>query len=285
MKTTFIKGNKNNVLVEFNSISDLVSYIKGKPTSQAFLDYCKKKYIQEKSLEQNKSALDFTGTKSFDEAMTILQNGWSEMAKEIENGLKVKNKINNNSVKMKTKAYNSVCGYQAIVPAYLQGLPNSMVNKKLTPIKNKVVNIVKSISYSCDVSTKTIKRESIDALRLIQNLEAQGYRCNLDIILSVGAFAPNIYFSVKVRIKSANERLNVSKVAFPLVHPSMLRRIMFRLIEVNQDISSKIYFGYGLSIDEDEYRKIGIVNSDAMIIPKFIYVDVDNINDIKDVCV
>lgn len=284
MKTTFIKGNKNNVLVEFNSISDLVSYIKDKPTSQAFLDYCKKNYIQEKSLGQNKSALDFTGTKSFDEAMTLLQNGWSEMAKEIEDGLKAKNTINNNS--MKLKSYNSVCGYQAIVPAYLQGLPDSMVNKKLIPIKNKIINIVKSICYSWKVSIDMIKEESIKALRLVQNLEAQGYRCNLDIILSVSAMSNNeMSFSVKVRVKSANERLNVSKVAFPMVHPSMLRRIMLRVIEVNTDIAHQIYFCYGLPVDECNFKKFGIIDNDSFIIPKFINVNVDKIKDIKEVCI
>ena len=35
----------------------------------------------------------------------------------------------------------------------------------------------------------------------------------------------------KVRIKNANERLNLSKVSFPLVHPSYLRRINIRWIE------------------------------------------------------
>jgi hypothetical protein len=82
---------------------------------------------------------------------------------------------------------------------------------------------------------------------IVKKIEAQGYRVNLDVISP--AEEGNEIAICRVRVKSASERLNVSKVAFPMVHPDMLRRMVFRFREVNPEIKNHGWSsGMGCSI-------------------------------------
>ena len=99
---------------------------------------------------------------------------------------------------MKSKNMLSVAGYQAIVPLYLQSVPNNMVNKKMVPVKQKVITLNKSIDYNGGVSAEQIIEESIKAMQIVKKLEAQGYRVNLNIVLgSVAGYPSSKQFIIK----------------------------------------------------------------------------------------
>ena len=116
-------------------------------------------------------------------------------------------------------------------------------------------------------------------MQIVKKLEAQGYRCNLNIVLGTTAGYPSKQFVVKVRIKSANEKLNVSKLAFPLVHPSMLRRLFFRFIEVYPHVTKSFVSGYGSPATSNEMRSIF---KGEYLLPNFIKKDVNTIKTIDD---
>lgn len=266
MKTQKIKSNVE--AVEFDSLGEFYEYLIHTPFNDAF------KHARHSSIEGTYS---FTKTESFDEAVQLFKNGWSDMAQKLVQKLKV---IENKSQPvMKPRNTLGVAGYQAIVPLYLQGAPNSMMSKKMVPIKQKVVTINKSIDYAANVGSDTIIEESIKALQIIKKLEAQGYRVNLNIVLG-SRDSNNMKFVMKVRIKSANEKLNVSKLAFPLVHPSMLRRLFFRFIEVYPNITkSFVSHGYGYPSTSSELKQMF---KDEYLLPNFIKDDVNSITSIDD---
>lgn len=137
-----------------------------------------------------------------------MRNGWSQMAADLNTKLDIKMKHVQTTTWRKQQL--GVVGFQPVVPLYLAGVPNNMISQVQVKLKSKVVDITKSINYNCKVTTETIINESVKTLQIVKQLEASGYR----------KYGTSIY--VKVRIKSANEKLNVSKIAFPLVHPSML---------------------------------------------------------------
>lgn len=205
----------------------------------------------------------------------MFKNGWSDMATKLVQKLKVIE--SKTEPTMKPKNVLGVAGYQAIVPLYLQGVPNNMVTKKMTPVKQKVITLNKSIDYSGGVSADQIIEESIKAMQIVKKLEAQGYRCNLNIVL--GSSEPDIKLYVKIKIKSANEKLNVSKLAFPLVHPSMLRRLFFRFIEVYPHVTKSFVSGYGSPAKSSELRE---VFKGEYLLPNFIKKDVNKIKTIDD---
>ena len=264
MKTKEI--NKKTEVIEYDSLKEFYDYLISTPFNQAF---CWKKHA---SVD---GTYEFTKTKDFSEAVELFKSGWSDMATKLVQKLKVTETKMQPTMKPRTTL--SVAGYQAIVPLYLQGVPNNMVNKKMVPIKQKVITLNKSINYNCGVSADQIIEESIKAMRIVKKLESQGYRCNLNIVL--GASAGGKQFVIKVKIKSASEKMNISKLAFPLVHPSMLRRLFFRFIEVYPNVTKNFTYGYGAPASTEEIKKIF---KDEYVLPAFINKDVDKINTIDD---
>ncbi|NMA75095.1 MAG: hypothetical protein GX963_13305 [Bacteroidales bacterium] len=259
--------NKTEV-IEYDSLQEFYQYLVSTPFNEAF---CWEKHS---SVE---GSYYFTKTKDFNEAVELFRNGWSDMATKLVQKLKViESKI---EPTMKPRNVLGVAGYQVIVPLYLQGIPNNMVTKKMVPVKQKVITLNKSIDYNAGVSADRIIEESVKAMQIVKKLEAQGYRCNLNIVLGTTAGYPSKQFVVKVRIKSANEKLNVSKLAFPLVHPSMLRRLFFRFIEVYPHVTKSFVSGYGTPATSDEMRNIF---KGEYLLPNFIKKDVNTIKTIDD---
>lgn len=258
--------NSKTEVIEYDSLSEFYDYICKTPFNEAF------RWAEHSSVSNGYS---FTKTKDFDEAVQLFKNGWSDMASKLVQKLKIIESKTEPTMKPRNKL--DVCGYQAIVPLYLQGVPTNMVNKKMVPVKQKVITLNKSIDYNGGVGAEKIIDESIKAMQIVKKLEAQGYRCNLNIVL--GSFEPDKKFIMKVRIKSANEKLNVSKLAFPLVHPSMLRRLFFRFMEVYPNVTKSFVHGYGHPAMSSDLRD---VFKGEYLLPNFIKKDVSKINGIDD---
>lgn len=256
--------------IEFSSLEDFYKYIINTPLNDTF---------KFESLSSVTARESFCGTKSFDEAVELFKNGWSEMSERLSNRLKAEGKF---EPTMTHRNVQSVQGYHPIVPLYLMGIPNNMIIKKMVPMKQKVVTLNKSLDYSSRVKTEQIVEESIKAFRIIQKLESQNYRVNLNLVIGVSGSMWNSsgekYF-IRIRLKSANEKLNISKLSFPLVHPSMLRRLYFRFIEVHPPVSKSFLHGYGSPQSPQILRSIW---PDDILLPQFINKDIEKINTLED---
>lgn len=236
---TFHSGTEKMTLVEFDSLLDFYNYINETPRNETF------KYGDLSSQRVDKKG--WAGTKTYSEATELFKNGWTVGAQDLTRKLKLVE--SDHQVQTVAKNILSMCGYQAIVPLYLQGVPNNMVNKKLVPVKQKVITINKALSASCAVSAETLMSESVKCFQIIKKIESTGVRVNLNLMISTG------HVIVKIRLKSSTEKLNVSKLAFPLVHVAMFRRLYFKFIEVYPTIPYSFKFGYGRVPFEDEFRK------------------------------
>lgn len=265
MKVENIKGYE---VVEYDSLNEFYKYICDTPFNESF------RWVKHESVSDNYS---FTQTRSFEEATDLLKNGWTDMSSKLTQRLNVvKNQV---QPTMKPKTINSVAGFQPIVPLYLSGVPTNMVNRKMVPVKQKVITLNKSISYNCGIKTEQIVEESVKAMMIVKKLEAQGYRVNLNVMM--GVIKSDLKLITKIRIKSAGEKLNISKLAFPLVHPSMLRRLMFRFIEVYPKVTKSFVKGYGTPVSDDEAYNL-FKESGEYLLPAFIKKDVSTINMIDD---
>lgn len=234
-------GVEKWIVCEFDSLNEFYKYICETPLNKTFRWH-------NELVSSNKSKASWSGTRDFDEATHLFKNGWQVGAEDLTKSLNVAE--TNKEVQMKAKNILSVAGYQAIVPVYLNNQPNAMMQRKMIAIKNKVITINKTLSVSGCVSAETMKTESIKCFQIIKKIEASGIRVNLNLMISTG------HACVKIRLKSANERLNISKLAFPLVHPSMFRRLYFRFVEVYPTIPKSFTFGYGRVPDENEFRRV-----------------------------
>lgn len=254
-------------VIEYSSLSEFYDYIMNTPFNKTF------EHHSHSSVTGSK---EFTKTYTFEEAVGLLKNGWVDMSAKLTQKLNVADKNLKNGRRPRTIL--SVQGYQAVVPLYLNGCPQNMVNSKMVSVKQKIITLNKSVTYSALVTTRQIEDESVKAMQIVKRLESQGYRCNLNIVL--GVFEGTRRFIVKVRIKNANEKLNVSKLAFPMVHPSMLRRLFFRFIEVYPKVTSVFSFGYGQPVKGGALREF--LDKKEILLPDTIVKDVNKITSVED---
>lgn len=250
-----IKNKIDNKTVEykFNNIDEFVHFIRTTERCGIFKH-------EHRSDSNDAKSFIFTSTTDFNEAEDLLLHGWDIMAKKLNKRF-TEVSMNNG---YRNKPVYSVQGYQACIPRYLQGVQDNMVSSKRVQQKQKVVTIVKDICYDCKVTTKRIEEESIKVLKLIKTLETQGCRCNLFISCAACSKGETVIFTIK--IKDAPQRLNIKQVAFPMVHPSMLRRFMFAGIErVEENRSFSTNYGYAV-----EQNKLKQFYKGTIFIPNIV---------------
>lgn len=122
----------------------------------------------------------------------------------------------------------SVVGHTVVVPLYLQGIPTNMITSK-QKINNKIITIIYECSAAFFISQNEILNTSKKLMRNIISLEKEGYRVNL-YVMEQSEYNGK-YFNWILKLKTDREILNLKKTMFPLVSPSMLRRIGFRIKE------------------------------------------------------
>lgn len=267
-ETTKTYGKKTSYIREFDSLNEFESYITNTPLNETF---------RWQKLSSTDGSYGFTQTNSYEEATKLFKDGWSSMAQDITKKLKViQNQVVDAHVQ---KVLYDVVGFQASVPRYLQGIPTSMVNKKLVPVKQRVITLDKDISYNCGITTAQIIEASVQTLQLIKKIEAQGIRVNLNLVW--GVTAGDTKEVAKIRLKSANERLNISKLAFPLVHPSMLRRLCFRYLEVAPTVTKSYTWGYGAPMDGSQLKTYC---KDEYVLPRLFDGNLATLGDLSSIC-
>ena len=263
-------------IAEFKSTSEFENFITKNPENKAFKD-CR--YLASK--DKKYWTVDFTNTESFDEAISLLHNGWTDKAKELTKKLKAVER--DMAPIMKQQRCASVAGYQPIVPLFLAGQPANMIGTRMQPVKQKVVTLVKSISYNGLADTDEWTGQGLKALAIVKKLEANGLRANVDIVRGGYDSDTNSNGIVcRVRVKNANERLNVSKLAFTMCHPSMQRRLMFRFTEVYDKVSSGYVSSYGRTFKKVDWEKV-LDRKREYLLPSFIDGDMNDIRSVDDV--
>ena len=263
----YVEGVGKVEFVEFDSLHDFKNYIMNTPINEAFTRSGKRSSIT--------GTLKFTQTNSFEEAMNLFTDGWTSMSTEINNKLSVGHGAMVNERAMQKVL--SVQGFQPVVPLYLSGVPQNMVSTRFKVMKKKVITIDKDVCYASRTKSEDIVKESVKALAIVKKLESQNYRVNLNVVFCPEAGGKEFCF--KVKIKSSNERLNIGKMSFPLVHPSMLRRLFLRLEEVHPTVTRGFTNAYGYPMLQSDVVKCF---KDDFVLPRFIDVDINNIKSIDD---
>src|SRR4029077_4430749 len=111
--------------------------------------------------------------------------------------------------------------------------------------------IVVNVAVSGAVTAATIMTRGGAILSWVDGLESEGFRCEIDVIES-GLFRENtpkplgVLFSVKV--KRADEPLDIDRVSFWLAHPAIQRRLMFGLYERSPELGTMLGLSPGEAV-------------------------------------
>lgn len=175
---------------------------------------------------------NFRGTRTHEEADNLLINGDTFTAKIIQgrNTQKKNNRITN-TIKQ------DFCGFVPNVGAVVSGSPINMYNVKQTTYRNtKVLNIVYFIGARYTTDKEELAKAGAKLLNVINTIEARGYKINLYAATCLipqinGRKRASSRLNLAVKIKDSGKHLNITKVAYPIAHPSFLRRHCFLWID------------------------------------------------------
>lgn len=247
-------GQRMNVIKEeFQSIHQMISVIEGRKNNP----------VMRNANSSKTGSFDFTMTHSYDEAKQIFQTGYTDVLDKIKSGVANFEKI---QVAQRRMVRTDVMGYAPHVPNAILGLPNSMIRTDQKAQKVKTVSIVIGITENCDKKASEFVKSGIAALSVVNTLERQGYRVALKVSFWCAEAGSDRAFGT-IKLKDYREHLDIKKLCFPLVHPSMFRRFGFRWLETCPQIkSSEWEYGYGHQLNDMDFIKKNFLGENEFLI-------------------
>ena len=224
------------VYENFPSLYQLVNTLQQRPNSK----------IMAGEDSSQSSDYDFTMTHNYNEAIQLMQTGFDDAAKMLRTDVKQKTKIQSKyaALVQHPAPHNAVVGFIPNVPNAIRNIPESMITKDQKPMKRKTLDIIYSMHGSCYRSTGYFEEAGAALLSAVDLIEKSGVQTRIDLAFMTAEQNNEISFPT-VRIKNYDERYSFQKVSFPLVHPSMFRRIGFKWLETSPDITQDFTCGYG----------------------------------------
>lgn len=192
---------------------------------------------------QQKKDREFTGVKSWDEACELLKTGYQPSVDNLKTGIKA----NLAGQGKRISFFNDVVGFAPVVPLAIMGVPQSMQNSYMRPIKAKVLDVYYDMTVNCNIKKEDLQKAGCNLLAAIMELEMQGYKFNL---YAIQTYSDGRTFDMLcTKIKSSNTPLDLRKISFPLTHPGYFRCIGFDWY--TRMPKSKYRFGYGHALGYD----------------------------------
>ena len=177
------------------------------------------------------------------EALEFLRTGYEPIVDRLEKEYQLSNKLYSECKRIIFQ--NNICGYAPVVPLAMKGIPNSMVNMTMKPIKVKVVDIYYDMTCPSYNTPKEIMRVGKNILATVLDLERQGYRFNL--------FATQLYSNNKdadcliIKLKDARQPLDLRRMSFPLCHSAFFRLVGFDWYGKNPKSKYRVNYGRNLT--------------------------------------
>ena len=226
----------------FESISQMLSVINGRKNNSA-MSGC---------MSSERNGKSFTGTNSYKEAVDLITNGWEEPLDKMKKAT-AKN-IKTNVARQKSLPSTGIVGYAPCVPNAILGVPNSMITTDRIPSKVKAITLTYAISVNCGWSESQITKCGITALNIVNDLELDGYRVGLNVEF-MAANSDKETSIATVKVKDWRQPMDIKKLAFPIVNPSMFRRFGFKWLETCPQVTDYGYSGgYGIPISHGSYE-------------------------------
>lgn len=276
------------IFEHYRTLESFLDTVENRPYNDIF------KSSEKASQRPEGARRDFYHTKSYKESTELLKNGYQEPMEAMKKELL---KIDKKTTHEKSRPFASVVGYAPIVPHAIMGLPLSMINQKRTPEKAKTIHLLYGFSALGNVRPSELIKGGTMFIGLLNSLEKQGFRVKLDIVRCTTSSETDA-IGYTVNLKEYSQSLNLLKLCYPLVHPSMLRRTSFKWCETLPNLDDRRYLGtmgasliarMGYMEDKEQacikekafLREHGVLNDkNSYYCNVYEAMDADNINDL-----
>ncbi len=188
----------------------------------------------------------WNGNTTMQQALDLGAHGWPEGLAKVAPVIARVDELIAHALPVKVIAYD-VVGDAPDVGAYLSGVPENMLTFEDGERPNRMARVIVNVGASCAVKPETLEARGVIACALVDALERSGFRCEILVVHNTLG-ANGVMYNKRVLLKRAEDPLSMDMLTFPLVHPSMLRRIMFRCLELLPESARRgIGSGYGKS--------------------------------------
>ncbi len=234
--------SRYKILTEkFDRIDSFCETIKNREPNEVFKD---------SNLASATGSEKFTQTSCYDDADFLMQHGYREGC---ENLTKINMKNYHGEITMRNAVTADVVGFSPIVPNVILGLPKSMLRNTLQPRKTPVMHLFYSPSAAWNVSTDDMVFAAKKILSAVRAAELNKIRVEIHVVYT-GA-GGNTIAMCSVKLKDFRQPLDMLKISYPLVHPSMLRRHFFRWLETFPEMKEVAFLkNYGTVLDEKKSK-------------------------------
>lgn len=164
---------------------------------------------------------EWCGVDSYEQALKFLEEGYQPTVEKLKVGIKANLQGNGKRISF----FNDIVGYAPVVPLAILGVPQSMINSYMKPIKAKVIDVYYNMTASAFTDSEDIIDAGIKMLSTIVALEQQGYRFNLYAVQCY--YRHNKCYMLKVKVKDAMQPIDLKRISFPLTHTGFFRVIGF----------------------------------------------------------
>jgi hypothetical protein len=196
------------------------------------------------SLSSDTGSESFTETKSYEDAVKLMLNGYEKPLAKIKQGVEANTR---KFESQRTTPKNDIVGYAPCVPNAILGIPQSMINKEVIAKKSKILTLVYDIDSNAGTDADTFINAGVTVLSILNAMENDGYRVSLRVLFNNSYDSSQEVFS-SVTLKDWRQPIDLKKMAFPFCHPSMCRRIGFRWLECHPRLTDRGFrSGYGRS--------------------------------------
>lgn len=167
---------------------------------------------------------------NFDDAVRLASTGWPEGAAKARELLSKLHVETPTLESIACQTFHDMQGAFVDVGQYVEGVPECMVDFREDTRKSRFAKIVVAGTFSAGVSGEAAMARGVAICAVVDALESQGVRCDVDVVYYHGYNKPESIL-VTVPVKRAADPLNLDAVAFMLAHPACFRRILFSVLE------------------------------------------------------
>lgn len=227
------------IFEHFKTLNELTETIEKRPLNKVFAG--ERPYSETLAPKND----PFYYSASYDDASELLKSGYREPLERMKAEIL---KVEKNAPTPRQKRFKSISGYAPHVPNAIQGIPLSMFNRKNTPKPSKTIHLLYGFSAVGRTRAEDLIKGGVMFISLVNSLERAGYRVKIDIVRCTTTSTRNA-IGYTCNLKEYSQPLNLLKLCYPLVHPSMLRRTSFKWCETLPKLTDRGYKGtYGVSL-------------------------------------
>ena len=204
------------------------------------------------SRKRGESRSDWSGTRTWTDAVKLATNGWSEGVKRLSN-LRDELMDRIGEVLPEPAYIMDVTGFDVDVGAYLAGDPECMVSTTQQPGRDRHIHIMVNVATAHHRSPESMMMRGLMAAGVVDALEQMGHTVTLDVVILLEGHDDKDRFAQVVNVKRPSEPLDLERVVYSCAHPSMLRRLTFAVLESldsAQRLRMNVLSGYGRVSDE-----------------------------------